>query len=207
MHTLVSAIFLHPLQKPFTVVKPKAQKGDLNLETAVWALTHRPVPWSFSTASNSPSVQVPLTCCTISLHLLQHFVSVWLAQGISPLLPTKDLDSPFSFPRFTLLRNPAYTAVILKKTALCGDMDVPLWQYYLNLPSLDPGLAPLFIIPLDQCQAAVLLTNRGGTGTSVSHWTLRRVWRSLDGLMYPVNFLKAAAFQKEAIFRGIVWEK
>lgn len=118
----MSALLLHPLQKPLTVAKAKAQRGDLNLETAVWALTHRLVPWGFPTASHSPSVHAPLLSCTVSLHLLQHFLSVWLTEVISPLLPTKDLDSPFSLPQFTLLGSPAYITVTLKKTPLCEDM-------------------------------------------------------------------------------------
>lgn len=44
MHPLVSAILLHPVQKPLTVAKAEVQRGDSNLETAVWALTHRFVP-------------------------------------------------------------------------------------------------------------------------------------------------------------------
>lgn len=132
MHMLVSAILLHPLQKPLTVAKTKAQKGDLNLETAVRALTHRLVPWGFSTTSHSPSVHVPLPSCTAPLPLLQHFVSVWLTQGISPLLPTKEPDSPFPLPHFTLLGNPAYSTVILKKTALCEDMGCITLTILLN---------------------------------------------------------------------------
>lgn len=131
-HTLLSAILLQPLQKPLTVAKAKAQRGDLNLETAIWALSHRFVPWGFSTASHAPSVQKPVPSCTVPLHILQHFVPVWLTQGVSPLLSTKDLDSPFPLPQSTLLGNPAYTTVILKKTALCEDMGCTTLTILLN---------------------------------------------------------------------------
>lgn len=119
----------------------------------------------------------------------------------------KDLDSDFCLPQFTLLGNPVCTTVILKKTALCEDtgcttLPILLNPSFLGFRSGTTAHHSTWPMPnscaFDQC---------GGTVTLVSLSALRRVWRSLDVLMSSVNFLKRAAFQKEAYFRSIVLEK
>lgn len=196
VHTLLSAILLHPLQKPLTVAKAKAQRGDLNLETAIWALSHRFVPWGFSTASHAPSVQKPVPSCTVPLHVLQHFVPVWLTQGF-PLCFLRILTLLFLSPNLLCWETLPILLWSSRKQHCVKIWDVPLWQYYLILPSPDSGLAPLFIIPLDRCQAAVLLTSHDGTATLLSLWALKRVWSSLDMPTYSVTFWREQHFRQK----------